>query len=103
MAKKTLSSDKNAILMRFFDYDFLIRFLVRPKSQKLHIFAILGVQKMVLPVPETKIRDHFYRPNTPPKPRKKHLRIAFLSLESVFLAISFILLIFPCFYSVKTP
>ena len=62
-----------------------------PKSQKCANFAIWGVPKMVLPVPETKIRDHFYRPNTPPKPRKKHLGIAFLSLESVFLAILFIL------------
>ena len=68
-----------------------VPFLVPPKSQNLRIFAIWGVPKMVLPVPETKIRDHFYRPNTPPKPGKNHLRIAFLSLESVFLAILFIL------------
>ena len=33
-------------------------------------YVILGVLEMALPVPETKIWDHFYRPNTPPKPRK---------------------------------
>ena len=54
-------------------------------------FAIWGVPKMVLPVPETKIRDHFYRPNTPPKRRKNHFGNAFSPLESVFLAILFIL------------
>ena len=47
-------------------------------------YAILGVPKMTLPVPETKIRDHFYRPNTPPKPKKNHFGNAFSPFESVF-------------------
>ena len=67
------------------------------------IFAIQGVPKMALPVPELKIRDHFYKANTPPKRRTNHFRIAFLSLESVLLAISFILHILSRFQSVKTP
>ena len=54
------------------------------------IFAIWGGPKMALPVPETKIRDHFYRPNTPFKPRKNHFRNAFSPLESGLLAILFI-------------
>ena len=39
---------------------------------------------MVLPVPETKIREHFYRSNTPPKPEKNHIGNTFLPLESGF-------------------
>ena len=50
-------------------------------------YAILRVPEMALPVPETKIRPHFYRLNTPPKPRKNHIENAFLPLESGFLAI----------------
>ena len=53
-------------------------------------YATLRVPEMALPVPEMKIRDHFYRPNTPPKPGKNHIRNAFLPLESGFLAILFI-------------
>ena len=52
--------------------------------------TILGVPEMALLVPETKIRDHFYRPNTPPKPQKNHIGNAFLPLESGILAILFI-------------
>ena len=67
----------------------------------MRIFAILGVSKMVFPVPETKIRDHFYRPNTPPKPRKNHIGNTFLPLESGFSAILFILHIFVSFLECK--
>ena len=56
---------------------------------------------MAFPVPKTKIRDHFYRPNYPPKPRKNHLGKAFLPLESGFLAILFILHILVAFLECK--
>ena len=56
---------------------------------------------MALPVTETKIRDHFYRPNTPPKPRKNHIGNTFLPLESGFLAILFILHILVPFLECK--
>ena len=58
---------------------------------------------MAFPVPETKIWDHFYKPNYSPKPRKNHFGNAFSPLESVFLAILFILHILSHFQSVKRP
>jgi len=64
-------------------------------------YAILGVPKVALPVPETKIQDHFYRPNTPPKPRKNHIGNTFSQLESGFLAILFILHILVPFLECK--
>ena len=62
-----------------------------PQSQILRNICDLGGTKNGTSGTQTKIRDHFYKPNTSPKPGKNHLRIAFLSLESDFLAISFIL------------
>ena len=56
---------------------------------------------MALLVLETKIRDHFYRPNTPPKPKKNHIGNTFLPLESGFSAILFILHIFVSFLECK--
>ena len=44
-----------------------------PKSGTLAIFADFGIPKRALPVLETKIWDHFYRPNYPPNPRKNHI------------------------------
>ena len=72
-------------------------FLVPLKLQICAIFAILGVPKMAFPVYETKIRDHFYRP----KPRKNHLRNAFLYIETGVLAILLILHIFVPFLECK--
>ena len=76
-------------------------FFIPPKSQNSPNFAILRVPKMAFLVPETKIRDHFYRPNYPPKPRKNHLGNAFWPLESGFLAILIILHIFAPFLEYK--
>ena len=76
-------------------------FFIPPKSQKLPNFAILKVPKMAFLVPEMKIRDHFYRPNYPPKPKKNHLGNAFSPLESGFLAILFILHILVPFLECK--
>ena len=45
--------------------------------------------------------DHFYRPNTPPKPKKNHIGNTFLPLESGFLAILFILHILVPFLECK--
>ena len=56
---------------------------------------------MAFLVPEMKIRDHFYKPNYPPKPRKIHLGNAFSPLESGFLAILFILHILVPFLECK--
>ena len=67
----------------------------------LKLAQILGVPKMTNPLLETKIRDHFYRPNTPPKPRKNHIGSKFPPLESVFLAILFILHISVSFLECK--
>ena len=64
-------------------------------------FAILKVPKMAFPVPEMKIRDHFYRPNYPPKPRKNHLGNAILYIESGFSAISLFWHIFVPFSECK--
>ena len=114
MAKKPLLSCKNVFPMWFFldlgggiwstkvDSDF--RFVDR-KCHILRIFcpifAISGVPNMALPVPETKIRDHFYRPNTPRKPRKNHIGNTFSQLKSGFLAILFILDILVTFLECK--
>ena len=55
-------------------------------------YAILRVSEMALPVLETKIWDHFYRPNIPPKPRKItlgthlcHSKVFFWSFRSIIL------------------
>ena len=56
---------------------------------------------MAFPVPETKIRDHFYKPNYPPKPRENHLGSGFWPLKSGFLAILIILHIFVPFLEFK--
>ena len=48
------------------------------------IFAIWGVPQMAFPVSERKIRDHFYRPNYPPKPRKNYLRNTFCLHQKCF-------------------
>ena len=65
------------------------------------ICDFMRTKKMAFPVPETKIRDHFYRPNYPPKHRKYHLRNAILYIESVHLAILIILHIFVPFLECK--
>ena len=77
-------------------------FSAPPKSQKGGKFAILEVPKMAFPVPETKIRGHFYRPKDPPNCRKNHLRNAFLYICSEFWAILLILLIFGPFLECKS-
>ena len=48
--------------------------LYKVDTALLFCLAILGVPKMALRVPKSKFWDHFYRPNTPPKPPKRHLR-----------------------------
>ena len=78
-----------------------VPFLVPPKPPKMHVLAIWGVPKMALPMPETKIRDHFYKPNTPPKPSKNVIGNAFRPLESGILAISHILHILASFLECK--
>ena len=72
-------------------------------ASEMHVLAIWGVPKMALPMPETKIRDHFYKPNTPPKPSKNVIGNAFRPLESGILAISNILHILASFLELKTP
>ena len=56
---------------------------------------------MALSVAETKIQDHFYKPNNPPKPRKNVIGNAFRPFESGILAISHILHIFASFLECK--
>ena len=59
-----------------------------PKMAKhwviLAILAILGVPKKALWVPESKFWDHFYRPNTPLKPPRRHLRNPNQTLKVIF-------------------
>ena len=78
-------------------------FLVPQKPQKLPKFAILGLPKMAFPVSETKIRDHFYKPHYPPKPRKITSETHFCTLKVVFRLFHYFGIFLSRFQSVKTP